>query len=68
MLDPMANRYQEEHRRFLAENRPAVLSVLRQSGNLDSYLSSAGTTAIQRLDHALSQAQADPEIKDLPFG
>jgi hypothetical protein len=67
MSDPTAKRYHEEHRRFLAENRPDVLAALRQSGDLNSYLSSVGETASERLDHAMRELWADPEHQKLPF-
>lgn len=65
--DPTTRRFQEEHHKFLRENRPDVLAGLRQSGSLDSYLSSVGETASQRLEHALSQHLSDPEVQKLPF-
>jgi hypothetical protein len=66
MSDPTARRYEQEHQRFLEENRPDVLHALQQSGELSSYLSSVGETASQRLEHEMSQHQhlRDP---DLPF-
>jgi hypothetical protein len=65
--DPTARQFQEEHRKFLEENRPDVLNDLRQSGSLDSYLSSVGETANERLDHVMSQHLRDPEVQRLPF-
>jgi hypothetical protein len=67
MLDPTATQYQEEHHRFLRENRPDVLRRLQESGSLDSYLSSVGETASERLDHAMRELRADPEHQKLPF-
>ena len=43
--DPAAERYAQEHRKFLEENNPTVLEGLRQSGELDSYLFVVGDQA-----------------------
>ncbi len=67
MSDPIARRYQEEHHRFLRENRPDVLEALQRSGDLISYLSSVGQTASERLEHAMSVHFSDPELQKLPF-
>jgi len=65
--DPTAKRYAEEHLRYLKEARPDVLAGLRQSGKLDSYLSSVGNQASERLDHVMSQHMVSKEVQDLPY-
>jgi Transposon-encoded protein TnpV len=67
MSDPTARQYAEEHRRFLEENNPGVLDGLRQSGSLDSYLSSVGEEASQMFDHLMNQYHKSPEVQNLPY-
>jgi hypothetical protein len=66
-MDPTAGRFRRQHRAFLAENRPDVYAALQRAGRLDSYLTSIGETASERLDHVMSQHLADPEIQRLSF-
>jgi Transposon-encoded protein TnpV len=66
-MDPDALRWQDEHRRFLTENRPDVLTALRHSGDLDDYLASIGETASERLEHAMTQMLNDKEHQKLPY-
>ena len=65
--DPGAQRWAAEHRRFLEENRPDVLRELQKSGSLDSYLSSVGETASERLSHAMRELLNDNEHQELPY-
>jgi hypothetical protein len=66
-LDSDATRWQEEHCRFLTENRPDVLSALQDSGELDDYLASIGETASERLSHAMRELLNDKEHQKLPY-
>lgn len=50
-----AERYAEQHRKYLEDNRPDVLKGLSRSGDLPSYLSSIGEQASDRLDHAMAE-------------
>ena len=61
-LDPMAERFAAEHKRFLEENNP---SVLRGLSDPTSYLSSVGQTAADMLEHLMVQAVHDPEVRKL---
>ncbi len=63
--DPDAQRWAQEHRRFLEENRPDVLLELQKSGSLDSYLSSVGNTASEMLSHAMLQLLNNKELQKL---
>jgi hypothetical protein len=67
MLDPIASQFEEEHRRFLEENRPDMLAALQQAGELDDYLTSIGETASDRLDHAMRQLRHSKEHQKLPY-
>jgi hypothetical protein len=62
-VDPLAERYAEEHRRFLDENNP---SVLRGQSDLHSYLSSVGEAAAERLEHQMAKFANSPEVQKLP--
>jgi hypothetical protein len=62
-----AEQFAEEHRRFLAANRPDVLTALEASGDLDDYLASVGETASDRLDHAMRDLLNDKEHQKLPY-
>ena len=64
--EPKAQEYAQEHLRFLKENRPDVLAELRRSGDLNSYLSSVGSQAADRLRFLMSQYQHSPEVQKLP--
>jgi hypothetical protein len=44
-----------------------VLAGLRQSGKLDSYLSSVGNQASEREDHLMSQHLHSKEVLALPY-
>jgi Transposon-encoded protein TnpV len=66
-VDPDALRWQGEHSRFLAENRPDVLTALQASGDLDDYLTSIGETASERLSHAMRELRNDKEHQKLPY-
>jgi Transposon-encoded protein TnpV len=65
--DPVAEQFESEHRRFLAENRPDVLRELQQAGELDDYLTSIGETASERLSHAMRELLNDKEHQKLPY-
>ena len=65
--DAKAERYAQEHKRFLEENRPDVLEQLRQSGDLNSYLSSVGEQARDRYAAALAQYNNSKEAQSLPW-
>jgi len=56
-MDLQAKDFAKEHREFLENNRPDVLSALRQSGDLDSYLSSVGEEASSLYDRMMSDHQ-----------
>jgi hypothetical protein len=66
-IDPDAMHWQSEHRRFLATNRPDVLTALQDSGELDDYLASIGETASERLSHAIRQLLNDKQHQKLPY-
>jgi hypothetical protein len=55
-----------EHRRFLEENRPDLLTALQWSGDLDDYLTSIGETASERLSDAMRGMLNDPQHQKLP--
>ena len=63
-MDPLEQRYADEHRRFLEENNPSVLS--RQS-DPSSYLSSVGETAAQMHRHLMFSHLRSPAVQKLPF-
>src|SRR5262245_17494541 len=48
---PGAMNFREEHRRFLAVNRPDILAELEEAGDLDDYLASVGETAESMFDY-----------------
>jgi hypothetical protein len=62
-LDPLAQRYAEEHRRFLEENNPTVLSG---QDDPTSYLYSVGSQAAERLGHFMAKYANSPEVQKLP--
>ena len=62
-MDPLAERFAAEHRRFLEEHNP---SVLRGQSDPTSYLSSVGRSAAVTLEHLMSQHLRDPELQKLP--
>ena len=64
-LDPTAQKFEKEHREFLENSRPDVLSALRQSGDLDNYLSSVGEEASSMYDHMM--ADHHQAHKNLPY-
>jgi hypothetical protein len=66
-VDPDAVHWQSEHRRFLEENRPDVLTALQASGELDDFLASIGETASERLSHAMRQLLNDKQHQKLPY-
>ena len=61
--DPTALRYAAEHKWFLQENNPSVLS-----GQSDptSYLYSVGSQAARRLEHLMALYSNSPEVQKLP--
>ena len=65
-MDLQAQDFAKEHREFLENSRPDVLSALRQSGDLDSYLSSVGEEAEERLANLMHQYNNSPEVQKLP--
>jgi Transposon-encoded protein TnpV len=58
--------YAREHRRFLEQHRPDVLASLRQQNNLDSYLSSIGEQARDRLGSLMAEHMNSAEVQKLP--
>jgi hypothetical protein len=64
--DPDAQRWAREHRRFLEENRPDLLTALQWAGDLEDYLASVGETASERLEHAMAELLNDIEHQKLP--
>jgi hypothetical protein len=66
-MDSTARAFKEEHRSYLQDNAPHVLEGLRQSGKLDSYLTSIGETASERLEHVIIQHLLDKELQKLPY-
>jgi hypothetical protein len=61
-MDPLAERYVLEHKRFLEDNNP---DVLRQLSDPTSYLSSVGSQAAERWEHLMSQYNRSPEVQKL---
>jgi hypothetical protein len=59
--DAMAQRYAREYFKFLQENNSAVLEGLRQSGELNSYLSSVGSQASEMFMTLMMQYSNSPE-------
>jgi transposon-encoded protein TnpV len=64
-MDLQAQDFAKEHREFLENNRPDVLSALRQSGDLDSYLSSVGEEASSMYDKLM--ADRYHQFKNQPY-
>ena len=58
--------YAQEHQKFLEENNPKVLSELRRSGDLNSYLSSVGEQASDLFLTIMMQYNNSPEVQKLP--
>ena len=67
MQDQKAQEYAQEHKRFLEQSNPRVLSGLRRSGSLNSYLSSVGQQASDRFLTLMMQYKNSPEIEKLPY-
>ncbi len=57
-----AEEYADQHRKFLEENNPSVLHGLKDP---NSYLSSVGQTAAERLEHIMSLHLRDPDLQKL---
>ena len=64
--DPRAERYAAQHRQFLAENNPDVLRELKQSGDLNSYLSSVGEQAAQTFEQLMMRHANSKDVQSLP--
>jgi hypothetical protein len=62
-MDPLAERFAAEHKRFLEENNPSVLS---QQSDPTSYLSSVGETAADRYRDLMYRHDRSPEVQKLP--
>ena len=62
-VDPLAERFAAEHRRFLEENNPSVLS---KQDDPESYLSSAGSLAAESFRHQVHSFKNSPEQQKLP--
>ncbi len=62
-MDPLAERFAEEHRRFLEENNPRVLS---QQDDPSSYLSSVGRQAAESWEHQMVKFANSPAVQKLP--
>jgi Transposon-encoded protein TnpV len=65
-IDAMAQRYAQEHLKFLQENNTAALEGFRQSGDLNSYLSSVGQQASDRFQALMMQHNNSPAVQKLP--
>jgi hypothetical protein len=63
--DLQAKGFAKEHLEFLENNRPDVLSALRQSGDLDNYLSSVGEGASDMFDHLMRETMH--KTRNLPY-
>ena len=61
-----AKDYAELHRKFLEDANPEMLRQLRQSGNLNSYLSSVGNQAKEMQSDLVHQYKNSPEARKLP--
>ena len=59
----LAQRYAEEHKRFLEEHNP---DVLRKQSDPTSYLSSVGQEAEDRHLHLMLQHNNSKEVQKLP--
>ena len=62
-MDPLAEKYAAEHKRFLEAHNP---SVLHQQSDPTSYLSSVGQTAAEMYRHLMHQHHHKPAVQDLP--
>lgn len=56
--------FAEEHKKFLEENAPDVLS---KQSNQKNYLSSVGEQATEMFDNLMMQYNNSPEIQKLPY-
>jgi hypothetical protein len=66
MQEPSAAEYAQDHLKFLKEERPDVLDQLRQSSDLNSYLSSVGEEAEQMYDDLMRLYQHSRHVQSLP--
>ena len=65
-MDATAQRFSDEHHRFLKENRPDVLRQF-QPHDLTSYLSSVGEQASEMFLTLMMQYKNSPQIEKLPY-
>jgi hypothetical protein len=61
-MDPLVQRFADEHRLFLEDNNP---DVLRQQDDPTSYIYSVGSQAAERWEHLMSQYHHSPEVQKL---
>ena len=65
-MDLKAQEYSQAHQRYLEEHRPDVWRKLLPADR-QSYLSSVGEQASDRLDNLMREYAQSPEVKSLPF-
>jgi hypothetical protein len=61
-LDPLVQRFADEHRKFLENNNP---EFLRQQSDPTSYLYSVGMEAAERWEDMMSKFHHSPEVQKL---
>lgn len=62
----LAQKFADQHLKFLQEHNPAALQEIRRSGDLNSYLSSVGQQAEEMYLNLMHQYANSKEVQNLP--